>query len=369
MALTINGNKYINPSLFTIDKVSYFKLHNPKDIDDKILFEYVPVLDTEYSSDNFKIYIFENNYLNAENDIFQLIDKNSDIRIGWAFPITILESNDNDFSENAHLNKYKYVAFKILLESKYLEFQINDIDISKIRLSDIYSENAIVIIQSNEQIKNISNYKFNNYLPSFASYGYFLKNKHKLIASFEVNKKFALERRKVKKLKLKNSTFNLDDLIFLKLLYTRYLKSLNHHLLRFHLLYQVIEHFISEYFNSEFDHLVNDYSQGDLLKNDFFEKISNLKSERKSINKIFEILNINKTSKIFGIVTDLARDCDALFLNRNKKSSNQIGDQIYDVRNLVVHEYRKLTDGDLNLLENITFGIELIVNHLITNYK
>ena len=79
MALTINGNKYINPSLFTIDKVSYFKLHNPKDIDDKILFEYVPVLDTEYSSDNFKIYIFENNYLNAENDIFQLIDKNSDI--------------------------------------------------------------------------------------------------------------------------------------------------------------------------------------------------------------------------------------------------------------------------------------------------
>ena len=115
--------------------------------------------------------------------------------------------------------------------------------------------------------------------------------------------------------------------------------------------------------------MVNDYSQGDLLKNDFFEKISNLKSERKSINKIFEILNINKTSKIFGIVTDLARDCDALFLNRNKKSSNQIGDQIYDVRNLVVHEYRKLTDGDLNLLENITFGIELIVNHLITNYK
>ena len=55
-------------------------------------------------------------------------------------------------------------------------------------------------------------------------------------------------------------------------------------------------------------------------------------------------------------------------LAHNKKIQNPLGDLIYDVRNLIVHNYRDIEDSEIELIENITHELELIMINIIEKY-
>jgi len=367
MAIIQNHQLLRKLSFISDDSVKYFRLCST-DEKQEIIFEYIPKVYTDYLENDYELFIFENNYLDAENDVFQVYDVEKDIRLGWLFPITILESNDNNFADNEHLNRYKYVAFRKLILSDSIDYKVG-IDINKLSISDIYSNNAIILILSKKQLKNIDDFKIENYLPTLASFGYYLRNEHKLTASFKINKDFALKRRGNVRLNLKKSKRDLTKLFFFKHLYLKYLKTIDHHLIRFHILYQVIEHFIGESFEYNFETLIENYQKGILQKNDFFEKIYELKKERENIRFIFECLNKFSSSELESIKIDLKRDCITLLETYSPDSKDHLGDLIYDVRNLVVHNYRNIKEEEIVLLENITFELELVINVLIENYS
>ena len=70
----------------------------------------------DYENVDYSVHLFHNDYLNAENDIFQLYDYSSNTRIGWIFPIQALLSQDHNYAENEHFLKYAYVSFKKIVE-------------------------------------------------------------------------------------------------------------------------------------------------------------------------------------------------------------------------------------------------------------
>jgi uncharacterized protein YutE (UPF0331/DUF86 family) len=108
-----------------------------------------------------------------------------------------------------------------------------------------------------------------------------------------------------------------------------------------------------------------DYNSKSLLKNDFIEKINELGKERVNIRKVIDCLK--KNSCDFN-TPNLERDCKDLLLAHNKKIKNPLGDLIYDVRNLIVHNYRDIEDSEIELIENITHELELIMINIIEKY-
>jgi len=328
---------------------------------------YIPTLETEkHNPNDFYLFLFENNHLNAENDIFQLYDKDENKRIGWVFPISVLDSNENDYADNKHLNKYKFVAYQKLLSKSFTEkIQIKKIN-EDVSISKIFGDDIIIVILSKTQISK-DNFNIYSFYPSLATYGYFLKNENKLNVTYPINyliDKFRGQRRLYLKY-VDNSILSID---FIIKLYENYLKELDHHLIRFHLLYQVIEYLITNIFSENFEDLLEKYNKKQITKNNFIEEINNIRNERKNIHNIFKQLHFTNQSFEKDVKIDFERDLKDFLREFDIKEKENLGDLIYDTRNIIVHNYREIKDETLKILDMITYEFEIIVNYLIINH-
>lgn len=359
-------NSKLGKLTFNEDDEHYFALSNEKK---EIRIPYIPIIeDEEYNKSDYNLYLFENNYLNAENDVFQIYEKSIKDRIGWIFPITVLESNENKFANNKHLNKYKLVAFKKLLLENYKRYDLAEME-NELTISDIFGDDLIILILSKEKCKLIQNFNIENYWPDLATYGYFIKNENKLTVNINIHNIFVVDKfRGNEKLWIRKSNKSLDEFIFIKNLYTKYLKTLDHHLIRFHLFYQIIEHLITEKFEKDFDDLINKYSKNEMQKNDFIEQISNVRNGRGNVRAIFNSINTNEGTLEREIVIDLKINCKDFIEKYKYKHKEDLGDLIYTVRNIIVHNYRGISEDDIVELENITFQFEILIHYLIINY-
>jgi len=330
----------------------------------EIVVEYQPVLEEDFNHENFQLVLFENNYLNAENDVFQVYDKNEKIRIGWIFPLSNLEGKENNFIDNTFLNKYKYVAFQLLLLAKERNIILNEIK-EEYSISDFYPNNPIVLILSNENTSKIEDFSTDNYIPSLSKYGYYKQNNLQNQLILRPKSIFCLKFRGKEKLNLFKSQRDINSDRFFSQLFSKHLKSLEHHLIRFHILYQIIEYILTERFDVVFNKLVEEYNENTIQKNDFIEKINELGKERVNIRKVVDCL---KQKQCDFEIADLERDCKDLLIAHNKKIKNPLGDLIYDVRNLIVHNYRDIEDSEVEIIENITHELELLTINIIEKY-
>ena len=363
MPIYYTGKGLSNLELIKQGTSTFFKVSDKESLN-SILVEYQPILDDEYSYANFELVLFENNYLNAENDVFQIFDKLAKTRLGWIFPLSNLEGSESDFYNNEHLNKYKYAAFQLLLLANEKSITIKD-DLEQFNISDIYTDNPIILILSKENTAKIQDFSLKNYIPSLSKYGYYKQNEIKNLLNFSQKNAFCLEYRGKVKLNLYKSQRDIESDRFFNELFSKHLKSLEHHLIRFHILYQIIEYILTERFDVVFNNLILEYIDGDIVKNDFIEKINELGKERSNIKKVVECLNENKTD--FNIA-NLERDCKDLLISHKKKIRTTLGDLIYDVRNLIVHNYRDIEDEEIEIIENITHELELLTINIIEKY-
>lgn len=368
MAITIN-NELSDTRVIDFPSVEFDSEHSTfvlktKDAKSEILVEYSPKIDREFEGKPFEIFFFSNQYLNAENDVFEVNEKELKKRIGWIFPIQVLESNDNDFSDNKFLNKYKFPVFSQLLKGEN-PIKPSFKGGSNYRLTDFFNEEIIVFVVSLETLPKGDELNILNYLPCFANYGYYPWNSEHH-QHFAQQQSLAIKKRGDKKLHIRKASLDITQNQFLTDLYNIHLKSINHFLLKFYFLYQVIEFLMEENFNTDFNSLVDEYKQNHLSKNDLKEKINSITRERGSISSLFE-----KATIPTSIETDFKRDCKALLENYYSKTPESLGDLIYDTRNLVVHRYREIIQKKENveLLDLITHELEVIINELIISYS
>ena len=62
---------------------------------------------------------------------------------------------------------------------------------------------------------------------------------------------------------------------------------------------------------------------------------------------------------------NLKIDCKELLKNYHLKTKDHLGDLIYDVRNLIVHNYRKLNVEEIEILERINCEFEILLINVI----
>lgn len=344
-----------------VNDVRYFRVSNSENIG--VNFQYIPIAISNWDKERYEIYLFENSYLNAENDVFEVYENSiTDERLGWIFPITILESNENDFRDYKNLNHYKYVAYQKLLE---LNIKISARDNLNVflKLADIFGD-IIVCILCKETIQKINEFKFENYLLSFYKYGYLLLGDIPKSKAIYDRADFVREMRQNARVNLTKANFNITANEFTKSLFVEHLLQSDNFLVRFIFLYQIVEHFIDEFSETQFNEHIENYQNKKLAKNDFRESINKSATERELVVDIFNSTPIQKELK-----DEFVTEVDFLYNDIGRIiKKNSFPDKIYNIRNLVTHSLRELT-AKLESLKKITEIFERIIVDLLTNYK
>jgi hypothetical protein len=351
-------------SIEFIEEESVFVLE-ARDDSFKINVEYIPKVEREFENKNFTTFLLSNAYLNAENDVFEIFEKELNTRIGWLFPIQVLESNENDFSDNEYLNKYKFPA-TIQLLSITEQTKLPTLNTDRIySITDFYHDNICIFVLCNDALPNEFEFKIQDYLPSLSNYGYYKWNSD-LPHLFEEKEPLVLSYRGKKKLKFQRSNSKISDNEFLVSLYEDHLISIDHFLIKFIFLYQVVEYLMDENFNLEFTRLIKEYENEEITKNDLKEQINEIAKERGNIG-----LMLQKTQIDNELENNFKRDATDFLSSFKKNIKPDLGNLIYDVRNLVTHNYREIikSENNIRLLDLITQQFEFIINDMLITYQ
>lgn len=364
LAYTSNDNE------IALDKVEYiednegryFRVSNSENIG--VNFQYIPISTSKWDKKRFEIYLFENSYLNAENDVFQVYEKTvSEERLGWIFPITILESNENDYRDYSNLNNYKFVAYQKLFELDDFKITIRDNLNEFQKLSDVFG-NVIVCVLCKDTIDKINEFKIENFLLSFYKYGYLKFSNIPKSKPIYDRSELVETMRNSSRINLTKANFDITTNEFAKSLFIEHLLQSDNFLVRFILLYQIIEHFIDEFSEIQYNEHIENYRKKQLAKNDFRESINKSATERELIIDLFNSTTIHK-----DLQNEFVTEVDFLFNDIGRITRRKtFPDKIYNIRNLVTHNLRELTSKSESM-KKITGLFERIILELLINYK
>lgn len=134
-------------------------------------------------------------------------------------------------------------------------------------------------------------------------------------------------------------------------------------LTKYILLYQILEHFIQDLGDKQLDEIIKEYQEGKITKNTFREKIGKLNNDRNLVKKPFEKSIINTDTK-----QAFLRKCTFLFTDLELNLNSNFEDAIYDLRNLITHNYRILTKKTEEL-NSIIYLFELVIIDLLINFN
>tara|TARA_B100001179_G_C18596892_1_gene407755 strand:- start:199 stop:1347 length:1149 start_codon:yes stop_codon:yes gene_type:complete len=364
MTIKFNGLEFNDIEFKEINSKNIFRIYD-NERKSSLDFEYKPTVYTEYDKNDYQLILLENKYLKAENDVFQVFGEkivNGKLvknRLGWIFTISNLDSLEHDYVDNVHLNKYKFVAFLLILlncNKELIDYK------EKYSLSDIYEDNVIVFIVCKKNLNSITESDIYDYFPSLIKYGYYECNHVENNRNISHKKYFLDETRNKDKIVLKETDINIRENEFLYNLFTKYLKNLEHSLLRFHLLYQVVEYCIDIIFDNKSDKIIKKFSDNEMSKNEFIERINLSRKERTRVNILTE--NIVKKSEY----SNLKDNCVELLNSCKREPKNTIGDLIYDVRNLVVHDFKIIKDTEYEKLTDIVNDFEMLVVSIVEDF-
>ena len=270
--------------------------------------------------------------------------------------------------------KYAYVAFLKLLKNQEEYTTFNPL-FSKItnnyKLTDFYGEDIIILVLCNSPLQKIDNFQVDNYITSLYSYGYYFCQPIENLK--EIDTRSDSENPTGKNLILQKNSSCLQKEDYVYRLFKDLLKNEEHHLVRFYLLYQVIELIIQIVFERKIlEEIKNFNNNPDKNIRKLKEKIDNISTEKKRVSIL-----INDDVKINN--PNLLISCNELIKLFNDDDSNEkddiskkedLGGALYDVRCLIVHQFRKLPDKILEeKLREINKEFENIVIKIILDYK
>lgn len=195
-------------------------------------------LNVEENLEDYCFKILNTDILNRENDIFQVYDKQANVRLGWIFPIQALLSKEHDYAENSFFLKYAYIAIYLLLENVNEENMRNSSEI--LRITDFYPEDAIIFVLCKSNCKQINDFCYEDYIVDLFGHGYSCLP-YSAIGEKDVYVEKRINIRKISK-DVKEKMFIVE--VFKSLLVQTNLLPLA----KFHMLYQIVELLIGDIF-------------------------------------------------------------------------------------------------------------------------
>lgn len=328
----------------------------------------VRTVNTSFPSENYNVYRFTNPYLNAENDLFKInYDEKS---IGFIIPNSALQDgvgkSEEDF--DVFLQAYKFYCAKNIIENfDFDSLSEND----TISFSDMIDSNSIYAIICNPII-NEDGFNFENCLPSLAIKGYYFFPENTIpnvlyFANIQTDDLESLievrylKTRDYKSIHIQKSNLIIEQVPLLKLLYKKLLVENNNPLFRFLVLYQVIEFLLEEKVREGIN-LLCDKKQ-DLNNYDFFQKMNDLNNTRSIINSLFNNVKFEGKSEITNALRDF------IIQTSPEYPKESTGDCLYDIRNLLFHDYKKIIEVDNGLVIGLIMQCEILIHHLINSIE
>lgn len=312
-------------------------------------------LDVKDDVEDYCVKIFNNDILNRENDIFQVYDKHVNIRLGWIFPIQALLSSEHNYAKDIHFLKYAYVATYLLLDNVNEENIRNSSEV--LRLTDFYSEDAIIFVLCKSNCKQINDFCFEDYIIDFFRYGYSCLPYY-INGEKNVDERKRINLRRISK-DVKEKMFIVE--VFEKLLVQTKLSQLA----KFHMLYQIVELLIGDIFSYEFTNFSEKISEDTNNLFDLKDELQRLTGEKYRVKRLFNTYSrIDEATK-----KELMDVCNKLLKVSSKKEKDEVGDSLYSVRCLVFHNYGSIPANERELIEDINKIFEKIVIELLITFS
>lgn len=309
---------------------------------------------------NYKIDRLVNPYLNAENDFFKI--KYSDKSIGYIFPVSVLEnSNEDEFDE--FLQAYKFYTIKFIIEN----FDFSTVsELQTLNFSDLYHDDSIYSIVCISLVKD-TEFNLEMCLPSLALKGYYLfplgtvpnvlslakecNNDLKAL----IDSKF-LQIRSNQSITIQKAKTKIGQISLLSLLYKKLLVENDNPLFRFLILYQVIELLLEKKIREGIDLIC---LEKDNLNNfDFFQRMHEINNTRSMINNLFDEVTFDDKNEITNALKGFI--CQSF----PKYSKQATGDCLYDVRNLLFHDFKTIIDIDSGAVLALVIQCEILIHQL-----
>lgn len=345
----------------------FFTLFNSDDIENKFYVEYVLGLHSDYKDTDYSLHLFKSHTLNSENDIFQVYEKDTSIRIGWIFPIQSLVSNEHNYRDNIHFLKYAYVAFlKLLTNAEKRKIYIPNFNPNGVcKLTDFYGDDLIILTLCDAKWRSINNFNIESYAISLYQYGYYSCEPTDTIRQISGRSAFlSLDGLRIN---LQRISPDLEGEVYLGRLFKSLLKTEENPLVRFYILYQVIELIIERILEKEFHNLISTFNANP--NKNFFElkeDISKLSSEKNRISRLVHNMSQHMNA---NCRTNLQLFCDDLLSSFNTPRKDDLALSLYTARSFIVHKFRNLPEADAPKIESINREFEAILIDILLNYE
>jgi len=316
-------------------------------------FLYKPLLklDNSFNPKNFEIRFLYNTCDDvSENSIFKL--KADSIRIGWVFPVQSLESLEHDYVNNKFYLQYAYVViFKLLQMIEFSNEEYSDLSIL-----DYYKDDTLqILVYDKENAKKIDGFDISNYSVDLFSKGY---------SYCRGGNVFTKPEKIDENINVKQLPKPIRDISYINVLFMELIPLQESSYSKFHMIYQIIEILIGVVFNYEIQSLIQEISDS---PNDLFEKrdkLHDITLEKERVIRLFSNycrIELQKKEILNNLCEKLLQD------NDRKSKENSVGNNLYAVRCLIVHNLYSLNKDSRELLKKINnIFLDVVLDILFT---
>lgn len=293
-----------------------------------------------------------------DSEIFDLRDTALNDRVGLIVPISAFSSrlhprvNDDYFELVAGA-----VFWELLTDRQGFSLQPTFSDDGSYEISDFYDENLSVLVVNKNLFPDFNIYK---YIPWLFSFGYVL---YKPGSSVNLPWKLKdLPKGKELRITPVDQSYLGED--YLETLYTEILPYEQNPLAGFLLQYQIFEMLMHLIFNERVGQIKNEVSQFSGTASDLreiFDPIQKLSGERERIRA-----SIVRSKVDVSLLQNVITPCKALLSAAGKvPRSENFSDLIYDVRNLIFHNYRAIPGNKRLIIGSINEELICIMPKLL----
>lgn len=352
---------------FIDDLAGSFHLGSTQNSQIAIRIPYKLAVDRTYESPDFLCIPFISPNLYKENDIFEvdIIDEWKG-RVGYAYPVQALLSTEHSLATNEHFLKFAYVSFLKLLKGEVFEtdviFDIIDYE-GEMGLDNIYNSSLIIFCLSKYQIDKRGDFAIDYYLHSLMDYRYLYCRDQRELTIVKDTFPTANTRSRIR---LRPVAFVLREEYYIRSLFKDLLIATDDPIVKFHLLYQIIELLINRVYENEIRTIAAYPKLNSKQPHELSRELINLTTEDARIKRLFEKYlskNLNFRQEVLASSNQIL----ALF----SKAKESVEDAVYQVRNLVVHNFRDVTKMDprYDRLSGFNEWFEKLVIEIITIYQ
>lgn len=318
----------------------------------EFLYKSLLSLDKSFVPDDFEICFLYNNVGVSENSIFKLYADG--IRIGWIFPIQSLESQEHDYVQDEFYLKYAYIVVYKLLQMA----EFGDREYSDFSILDLYSDDIQILVYDKGNASKIERFDISNYAVDLFSKGYSFCGEGNVFTKLDIF---------YKNIRVKQLPEPIRDISYINVLFMELIPLRESSYSKFHLIYQIVEILIDVVFNYKIKSFIHEIEDS---PDDLFEKreqLSDITTEKDRVIWLFNNFSNIELQKR-EILNCL---CEKMLQNNEKRyKENNVGNNLYAVRCLIVHNLYSLDEDGREMLKEINNSfLDVILDILFTFHE